>query len=171
MFDTFPSYRHGLHDRCDLQARGRGHCRRPNCGPAEESGGHTTGRHQHQWAVYVVRVPQPPVWHHQQPVRLGEDTRRKFRLAAVGLTSHGWVEGSATLVGRELDTVVDLSFRVEQHLFRSAYCWSLFVSRNSALFLPDNHITLQTQRLWPWFLVWVGALQGIGEICLVLLHI
>lgn len=90
--DIFPSCRHALQYGCDLQARGPGHWRLSTCGPAEESGGHPSGRHQHQWAVHVVWVPQPPLRHHQQPVRLGEDSGRKFRWAAVSWL--GWGIGS-----------------------------------------------------------------------------
>lgn len=52
----------------------------------------------------MVRVAQPPLRHHQQPVRPGENTGRKFRLGAE------WRVSGSTV--RESDTDADLSFRV-----------------------------------------------------------
>lgn len=140
-FDTFPSCRDALHYRCDRQARSRGHRRRSTGGPAEESGGHPAGRHQHQRALYVVRVPQPPARHHQQPVRPGEDTRRKLRSAAAGLTY--WMMRGR----REIGHVCWLSVqRVESFIHNGFMLKPVSLSPGVALVFPHNHITVHCRH-------------------------
>jgi len=75
----FPPRRHALHLGPDLQERRAGHRGLRSGGPAEASGRHPDGRHQHQRAVHVVRVQQPPPRHHLQPIRLRQDPGRKLR--------------------------------------------------------------------------------------------